>query len=292
MHEKMNNQTSKVLINPSHQPENKLDTTPPKYTLSRRKLLTTLGISTLGLTGTALLTGCGSGGSSSGTTSPGDNSVNSSSGSSSGGGSGNSSSGGAGSCTLIPEETEGPYPLTAVLSNSAMVRSEITEGKTGVPLTLVLNLVDVNNNCAPITNATVYVWHCDKDGVYSGYAQPGADARGETFCRGIQDVDSDGMALFETIYPGWYTGRITHIHFQVFLFSSGTASATSQIAFPEEITRAVYDSDLYKEHGQNSSVGNFTQDNVFSDGVTYQMAEVTGDIENGYAASLQVGIAI
>lgn len=260
--------------------------------LNRRRALSLIG----SITGAAALSACGGG--SGGPSLPGSSSSSSSSGGSSSSGSSSSSSGGSssggttGTCTLIPEETEGPYPLTAVLSNSAMVRRDITEGKSGVPLTLVLNLVDVNNDCAPITNASVYVWHCDKDGVYSGYSQPGADARGETFCRGIQDVDGDGMAMFETIYPGWYTGRITHIHFQIFLFSSSTATATSQIAFPQEITQEIYDSTLYAEHGQNSSVGSFSQDNVFSDGVTYQLAEITGDIENGYVATLQVGVAV
>ncbi len=247
---------------------------------NRRRALALLG----SLTGAAVIASCKNG-SSSGSS----NSSSSSSRSSSSSSSGGSSS--VDSCTLIPEETEGPYPLTAVLSNSAMVRSDITEGKTGVPLTPALQLVNVNNNCSPITNASVYVWHCDKDGVYSGYSQPGADTRGETFCRGIQDVDSDGMVLFETIYPGWYSGRITHIHFQVFLYSSSTATATSQIAFPEDITREVYDSALYAAHGQNTSVPSFSQDNVFSDGTTYQMAEVTGDVENRYVAMLTVGVA-
>ncbi|MCK7596234.1 intradiol ring-cleavage dioxygenase [Microbulbifer sp. CAU 1566] len=256
--------------------------------LNRRQML-----SAMGMTSMALLAGCNSGGSSGGNANSGSSSGGSSSGGSSSSSSSGSSSGGTtGTCTLIPQETEGPYPLTAVLSNSAMARSDITEGKTGLPLTLVLNLVDVNNDCAPITNASVYVWHCDKDGRYSGYSQPGADERGTTYCRGIQDVDSDGMVLFETIYPGWYSGRITHIHFQVFLFSSSTATATSQIAFPQEITEAVYDSTLYADKGQNSSVGSFASDNVFSDGVSYQLADVTGDLENGYVATLQVGIAV
>lgn len=250
----------------------------------RRRALALLG----SLTGAAVIAGCHSSGSSGSSNS---NST-ASGGTSSGGSSGGSSTGGSDSCILIPEETAGPYPLQAVLSNSAMVRSDITEGKSGVPLTLALKLVDVNNGCAPITDASVYVWHCDKDGVYSGYSQPGADTRGETFCRGIQDVDSEGMVLFETIYPGWYTGRITHIHFQVFLFSSSSATATSQIAFPEAITTEVYNSTLYATHGQNSSVSGFSQDNVFSDGVSYQLAEVTGDVENGYLATLTVGVAV
>jgi protocatechuate 3,4-dioxygenase beta subunit len=192
-----------------------------------------------------------------------------------------------GSCTLIPEETQGPYPLD-LSANSEYFRSDITEGKTGIPLTLKLRLVNVGLECAPIANARVDIWHCDKDGVYSGYSQPGVDTVGETFCRGIQLSDARGVVAFQTIYPGWYSGRITHIHFQVYL-NSGLV-ATSQVAFPQDITASVYDSDLYDEHGQNTSVTSFASDNVFSDGTQYQMATVTGDINNGFAAELVVGI--
>jgi len=192
-----------------------------------------------------------------------------------------------GSCTLIPEETQGPYPLD-LSSNSDYFRSDITEGKTGVPLTLTLRLVNVGLECAPIANARVDIWHCDKDGVYSGYSQPGISTIGETFCRGIQLSDASGVVTFKTIYPGWYNGRITHIHFQVYL-NSGLI-ATSQIAFPQDVTGDVYDSDLYDDHGQNASVTSFARDNVFSDGTQYQMATMAGDIDSGYAAELVVGI--
>ena len=33
-----------------------------------------------------------------------------------------------------------------------------------------------------------------------------------TFLRGVQATDSDGVAQFDTIFPGHYTGRATHIH--------------------------------------------------------------------------------
>ena len=55
-----------------------------------------------------------------------------------------------------------------------------------------------------------------KDGVYSGYDQPGSNTVGQTFCRGVQMTDSTGLARFTTIYPGWYSGRITHVHFRVY----------------------------------------------------------------------------
>ncbi|HUL67266.1 MAG TPA: intradiol ring-cleavage dioxygenase [Burkholderiaceae bacterium] len=240
--------------------------------LDRRRALLTLGA--LGLLG------CGAGAPDATSTSSSDD--------------GGSSSGGtAGSCALMPQETEGPYPLLAILSNNTMVRQDITEGKAGVALKLVLKLVDVNNACAPIANTAVYVWHCDKDGLYSGYSQPAANTIGQTFCRGIQITDGNGEAAFETIYPGWYAGRITHIHFQAYLSDNlaVSATATSQIAFPQDVTSAVYDSSLYVARGQNTSVAGFSADSVFADGTTYQMATLTGDVTSGYTATLTVGIA-
>lgn len=200
----------------------------------------------------------------------------------------------AGACAIIPQETQGPYPLLAILSNAAMLRQDITEGKTGVPLTLRLKLVSVNGSCAPIANAAVYVWHCDKDGVYSGYStNTNGNTLGQTFLRGIQVSDANGEVTFTTIYPGWYAGRITHVHFQIYLADNlqVTATATSQIAFPQADTTAVYNSTLYVTRGQNTSVTSFAADNVFSDGTTYQMAALTGDAANGYTATLTVGIA-
>lgn len=197
--------------------------------------------------------------------------------------------GGAGSCVLIPEETEGPYPLD-LSGSEEFFRSDIAEGHAGVPLTLTLSLVDVDSGCAPIAGARVDIWHCDADGIYSGYSQPRSDTTGETFCRGIQTTDNSGQVTFQTIYPGWYQGRITHIHFQVFL-DSGLA-ATSQIAFPEEITAAVYAVEPYAAKGPNTSVTSFAQDNVFSDGTQYQIASVTGGADARYIATLLVGVSV
>jgi protocatechuate 3,4-dioxygenase beta subunit len=198
------------------------------------------------------------------------------------------------SCVVIPQETDGPYPLYSVLGNSAMVRSDIREGKSGVPLTLILTAVNTNQDCAPIANAAVYIWHCDKDGQYSGYSNSAnGNHLGETFLRGIQVTDANGQVAFTTIYPGWYTGRITHIHFEVFLNNNlnATAKATSQIAFPQAVTQAVYSSSPYAARGQNTSVSGFAADNVFSDGETYQLANVAGDVASGYVAMLTVGVA-
>jgi protocatechuate 3,4-dioxygenase beta subunit len=194
------------------------------------------------------------------------------------------------SCVLIPQETDGPYPLYFVLGNASLIRADIREDRTGVPLTLRLTFVNVSQSCTPLTGAVVYIWHCDKDGVYSGYG----NGTGFTFLRGFQTTDAAGTVTFTTIYPGWYAGRITHIHFEVFLqnqVTQGAQKATSQIAFPPAITTAVYGSTLYAAHGQNTSVSSFAQDNVFSDGTEFQLATLSGDVSSGYLATLTVGVA-
>lgn len=199
----------------------------------------------------------------------------------------------AGSCTLTATEVVGPYPLYAILSNASMLRSDIREDKTGVPLTLTLTVQDISNGCAPIAGAAVYIWHCDKDGLYSGYsASNNAGQAGLTYLRGIQVTDAKGQVTFTTIYPGWYAGRITHIHMQVYLNNNLAvmATATTQMAFPQAITQAVYSSALYTK-GQNSSVTSFAADNIFSDGTGTEMLSISGDTSTGYNGSLTVSIA-
>lgn len=194
-------------------------------------------------------------------------------------------------CVLIPSETRGPYPLD-LSNNPDMFRQNITEGRPGLPLDVVLNFVNVNNNCAPIANARIDIWHCDRDGVYSGFNQPGANTVGQTFMRGIQITDSIGQVEFKTVYPGWYSGRITHIHFEIYLNS--VLSRTSQMAFPQDVTTAIYNNTTLYPKGQNTSVASFAQDNVFSDlsNTALQIAEITNNFETGgKIATLTVGIA-
>lgn len=187
-----------------------------------------------------------------------------------------------GSCTATVSETDGPYPLYSS-RGSAIQRVDITEGKTGIPLSMNITIKNLNNNCAVVENARVDVWHCDKDGYYSGYSNSGylgtQNNSNLTFCRGLQYTDATGVAKFTTIYPGWYTGRITHVHVQIYVGS--TLKLTTQIAFPEAVTTAVYNTSLYSAHGQNSSVAGFSSDNVFSDGTSTELATVVANSTTG-----------
>jgi protocatechuate 3,4-dioxygenase beta subunit len=234
--------------------------------LHRRELLATLGAG-LG----AALTACASSPTSPTTTNTG-------------------TPGGTGSsCAITPSETQGPYPdKTGMLNNQAFFRRDVTEGRPGLPVTLTLTIVNVNSNCSPVSNASVEIWQCDASGNYSEYAQPGYDGTGQTFLRGLQTSDANGQVTFTTIYPGWYAGRATHIHVDVFRGSS--LAKTTQIAFPEDVTRAVYATGVYAAKGQSPTTN--SSDNVFSDGTQNEMAALSGNTTSGYTATLTIGISV
>lgn len=185
----------------------------------------------------------------------------------------------AGACAITPSETAGPFP-----SITLPVRSDVREDRAGLQLTLAISVVNTNAACAPVTNASVEIWHCDAAGNYSEYGSLASS----TWLRGIQPVDASGVARFTTIYPGWYAGRVTHIHLEVFV--NNQSVKTSQIAFPEEITAAVYGTGVYAAKGQNPTRN--ATDNVFSDGVTSQLASLAGNTTSGYAATFTLGVAL
>jgi protocatechuate 3,4-dioxygenase beta subunit len=132
-------------------------------------------------------------------------------------------------CVLTPEQEEGPFYI-----DLAQVRKDIVENRPGVPLALALTVVD-SDTCKPIRDAAVDIWHCDALGVYSG--EPSEGSEGETYLRGIQLTDGNGLAELATIYPGQYPGRTTHIHVKVHIggrqsggtYSGGHVSHTGQL---------------------------------------------------------------
>ena len=201
-----------------------------------------------------------------------------------GGAAGSAGTGGAGgsdSCVLYPKQTAGPFYL-----DLDSLRRDITEGKPGAALRMTLRVQ--SQACAPLKDLAIDIWHCDAAGVYSGFPGQlaGLDTTGLTFLRGTQVTDSDGVAEFETIYPGWYPGRTTHIHFKV--HTSSTTEATSQIYFPEDTTTAVYATSPYDARGQKDTPNE-------GDGIAVAnpapLAAVTGDASSGYVANIIVNVA-
>jgi protocatechuate 3,4-dioxygenase beta subunit len=191
------------------------------------------------------------------------------------------------SCVLIPTETAGPFPLD-LTANTTFFRKDVRENKTGAPLNLKLKIIGANN-CGAMQNVRVNIWHCDKDGLYSGYSQSNNPGQaGLTYLRGYQFTDANGLAEFTTIFPGWYSGRICHIHFQVYVSSS--YAAISQLSFDITKKQAIYaaNATLYTKGDDPTTLSG---DNIFSDGYTYQIATLTDNTATGgYDAYLEVTI--
>jgi protocatechuate 3,4-dioxygenase beta subunit len=133
-------------------------------------------------------------------------------------------------CTRTAEETEGPFYFEV-----DRVRSDIREGHDGAPLRLGVRVRDLANGCDPIANAVVDVWHCDATGSYS---EPG-----ETYLRGLQVTNRDGIVEFTTIYPGSYPGRTVHIHAKVHL--DKRTVLTTQFYFDDGFTDRVFTLEPY-----------------------------------------------
>jgi protocatechuate 3,4-dioxygenase beta subunit len=139
-------------------------------------------------------------------------------------------------CRMTPRMVEGPFYF-----DPDLVREDITEGRAGVPLKLHLQITD-GATCQPIEGARVDIWHCDATGQYSGYDRQADDGsistKGEKFLRGTQITGATGEVKFATIYPGWYRGRTTHIHFKVLLDEK--SMLTGQMYFPDALAEYIF----------------------------------------------------
>lgn len=215
----------------------------------------------------------------------------------------------ASTCAVIPEETGGPYPadgtntnggsIINVLNQSGVVRSDIRSSfngasgvAAGVPLTIRLQLVNANASCASLAGYAIYLWHCDRDGLYSLYS---SGVTAQNYLRGVQETDSSGALSFTTIFPGCYAGRMPHVHFEVYPSLARAASAsnrikTSQFTFPLATLNEVYTASGYTASVRNLAQISYATDNVFSDGTSLQMAGVTGNATEGYVVTLTIGV--
>lgn len=166
-----------------------------------------------------------------------------------------------GGCILTADATEGPYFVRSA------IRKDIREGKEGKELSLKFKVSNAAD-CTPVSNATVEIWQCDAEGIYSGYPENLArDVWGtarfvnfsgdhvepvneKRFLRGAQVTDSEGACEFTTILPGWYEGRCPHIHMKI--FSGEKAVFSTQLFFDEDLTRRVYTTiEPYAKYGDS-----------------------------------------
>ncbi|HYY04439.1 MAG TPA: intradiol ring-cleavage dioxygenase [Gaiellaceae bacterium] len=183
---------------------------------------------------------------------------------------------GAVRCVLTPEQTEGPYYIA-----NERVRRNITEGRPGTPLLLRTTVVDAST-CRPIRRAAVDIWHADASGIYSGFGE-GAGSR--TFMRGIQRTDVRGLAVFRTVYPGWYPGRTVHIHVKVHI--GGNVVHTGQLYFPDVVTDAAFRAAPYNKRPTRDTRN--ATDSVFRNGGKRSLLKVRKS-SGVYVATITMGV--
>ena len=232
-----------------------------------------LGVGAVG----ALVTSCGGGAASSGSS--------------------NGSTTGNSSCAVTLEGEEGPYFVDDGASgfNRSNIFSNLDGSNTqsGIPLMLTLIVQDNKNSCATMSNVQVDIWHCNAEGVYS---DEGVESTvGETWLRGYQITDSNGMVKFASIFPGWYQGRVTHIHLRLrssYDDTSSEGSNTTQLFFPQDtINRVNTTISPYSSHGANSTTN--ANDHVSTgetEGTT--LLSLTGDTTSGFAATFKINLPI
>lgn len=214
-------------------------------------------------------------------------------------------------CVALPWETQGPYPADGsnaragstinVLTEAGVIREDIrpsfgtlTHATPGAQLDFELTLIDAND-CTPLSEHAIYVWHCDATGQYSLY-----DVTDANWLRGVGISDAAGKVRFTTNFPGCYDGRWPHIHFEVFesieKAVAGEASVlTAQIAFREEDCARVYESnEAYSNGVRNLGRISLASDNVFADNTAEQISQqtmpVTGASDTGYQGTVTIPI--
>ncbi|MGV7218422.1 intradiol ring-cleavage dioxygenase [Bradyrhizobium sp. UFLA05-112] len=190
-------------------------------------------------------------------------------------------------CILTPQAEEGPF-----YADPKLLRMDITEGKQGIPLTLRLRVIEAGP-CTAIKGARVDIWHCDAKGLYSAF--PGqsdshnVDATGKTFLRGTQATDYAGWVTFNTIYPGWYDGRTTHIHFKVFLDDKNVL--TGQTFLPDALNEFIYTNvPAYKDRARQRTIINANDMVIERSDPEHRAFCAVKEERDRYVASLTLGI--
>jgi protocatechuate 3,4-dioxygenase beta subunit len=213
-------------------------------------------------------------------------------------------------CLKAPAETNGPFPADGtnrsagstinVLTKSGVIREDIrpsfdglNDVAEGLPLNLEFKLVDMSNACKPLANHVVYIWQCDAAGTYSIYERPESNN-----LRGAGITDADGIVRFITVFPGCYSGRWPHIHFEIFANTdkavSGDASLlTSQFLMEKTTCDAVYAANsAYVKSPPNFKNMTIANDVIFENSTPEQLVVqalvVSGDVAKTLKASARI----
>lgn len=220
----------------------------------------------------------------------------------------------ASSGRLTPELTEGPYWVDTMLRRSD-VRANTPGAKTapgvaqdGVPLELKIKVLEGGE---PLSGVAVDIWHANAHGLYSdessqaaGGGTSGGNTSGQNYLRGYQVTGKDrginaapvaGQVSFQTIWPGWYTGRAIHIHVRVRKLSKQgdtIAGYTTQIFFSDADNDAVLSgAPPYNTRSPKDDPTSDENDSVLlSADIATNVVAVAGNLSDGFAATFNIDL--
>ncbi|KAJ7170210.1 aromatic compound dioxygenase [Mycena filopes] len=137
-------------------------------------------------------------------------------------------------CVLAPETPSEDYVA------NPPVRVDVTENQIGVAFTVDIGVMDVTT-CKPLTDVVVEIWSPNAVGQY-----------GTTFLRGATTTGSNGIAEFQTIYPGYTSDSANHLNILVRSSSSKTSSVVhfGRLFFSDAWSDII---DMYTVDGYNKN---------------------------------------
>ncbi|MFF4252136.1 intradiol ring-cleavage dioxygenase [Streptomyces sp. NPDC001663] len=201
-------------------------------------------------------------------------------------------------CTLTAEVTEGPYSL-----DGALVREDIREDKEGVEVRYTFTVLDQDNDCAPLADALVEIWHCDSLGEYSGFVGGNGHTEEDdgTFLRGGQMTDENGRASITSIWPGHYVSRAVHVHLRVHTdvtltddsYTGGDLVHTGQLFFDPDINEEIQAISPYSDNTTKET--SLADDTIYDDGGASSglltLTALGSSVSDGYKATLTMGVS-
>jgi len=200
-------------------------------------------------------------------------------------------------CAATYEGEEGPNFVNdsgaGYLRSNLLTNLDGSSSQPGVPLALTLVVQDSKNNCAPLAGVQVDIWSCNATGVYSGEASERTAS--DNWLRGYQLTDASGRVTFNTIVPGWYSGRTTHIHLRLRSTYDSSASGgtnTTQLFFDQSIVNGIYTSVApYASRGASPTTN--AGDRVFAqEQHSTGVLSLTGSAASGFAATYTIDLPI
>lgn len=153
-------------------------------------------------------------------------------------------------CGITKSDMLGPY----YVSGTSQLTNLNTRNLSGDKIIVTGIIYGGSGINTPIANAMIEVWHADDKGVYHpiGNGNVSNYQPSRITLRGYVITDANGKYAFESIRPGFYSGRPRHFHYKI--TANGYRNLITQIYFKD-------DSKTARERIESCRIVDFQRDN-------------------------------